>query len=39
LQLVGRPFEDARLLGMAQAIETAFSKIPSLTKPLSPYSS
>ncbi|MDE0757574.1 MAG: amidase [Pseudomonadales bacterium] len=38
LQLVGRPFEDARLLSMAQAIETAFSRIPSLTKPLSPYS-
>ncbi len=38
LQLVGKPFEDVKLLAMAQAIETALNGIPALNKPLSPYS-
>ena len=38
LQLIGKPFEDAKLLAMAQAIETALNDIPALSKPLSSYS-
>lgn len=38
LQLIGKPFQDAKLLAMAQAIETALNDIPALSKPLSPYS-
>ncbi|MBT3427707.1 MAG: amidase [Gammaproteobacteria bacterium] len=38
LQLIGKPFEDAKLLAMAQAIETALNGIPALSRPVSPYS-